>query len=293
MTTADTRHLLDSKQVASFVARGFLRFDEIVPRALCEEATAEIAAGTRPSHYQAKGGEPASRWPGKPLDEVWPDSVGIAAILHSPAIAGIIQSLVGPRAIYDHHYAHAIEPNQRWSQPWHADAIVDPRTAFDIQLFFFFQDTPRAMGGTMILPGSHLRRVNESDIARYQNFVGQIPTVCNAGTLLVCHHGLWHCGQPNITQTRRVMLKLRLNPSVPQRLLWNTARSRRRRNPRHPRQPRAVARQRGPPRGREPHQTVAAPDRRHALRRRLLAHAPGKPGGDLSDQGHARERNQL
>jgi hypothetical protein len=223
MTTTDARHLLDSKQVASFVARGFLRFDEIVPRALCEEALAEIAAGARPSHYQAKGGEPASRWPGKPLDEVWPDSVGLAAILHSPAIAGIIQSLVGPRAIYDHHYAHAIEPNQRWSQPWHADAIVDPRTAFDIQLFFFFQDTPRAMGGTMILPGSHLRRVNESDIARYQNFVGQIPTVCNAGTLLVCHHGMWHCGQPNITQTRRVMLKLRLNPSVPQRVLWNTS----------------------------------------------------------------------
>jgi hypothetical protein len=47
--------------------------------------------------------------------------------------------------------------------------------------------------------------------------------VCNAGTLLVCHHGIWHCGQPNITPTRRVMLKLRLNPSVPQRLLWNTA----------------------------------------------------------------------
>jgi len=219
----DARHLLDSKQVASFVARGFLRFDEIVPRALCEEALAEIAAGARPSHYQAKRGEPASRWPGQPLDEVWPDSVGLAAIVHSPAIAGIIQSLVGPRAIYDHHYAHAIEPNQRWSQPWHADAIVDPRTAFDIQLFFFFQDTPRAMGGTMILPGSHLRRVNESDVARYQNFVGQMPTVCNAGTLLVCHHGIWHCGQPNITPTRRVMLKLRLNPSVPQRLLWNTA----------------------------------------------------------------------
>lgn len=220
---SDARHLLDSKQVASFVARGFLRFDEIVPRALCEEALAEIAAGTRPSHYQAKRGEPASRWPGQPLDDVWPDSVGLAAIVRSPAVAGIIHSLVGPRPIYDHHYAHAIEPNQRWSQPWHADAIVDPRTAFDIQLFFFFQDTPRAMGGTMILPGSHLRRVNESDVARYQNFVGQIPTVCNAGTLLVCHHGIWHCGQPNITPTRRVMLKLRLNPSVPQRLLWNTA----------------------------------------------------------------------
>jgi hypothetical protein len=210
------RHLLDSKQMASFVARGFLRFDEIVPRALCDETLAEIAAGSLQ-------GEAAARWPGRPIDEIWPETVGLAAIVRSPAVAGVIQSLVGPRALYDHHYAHTIEPGQRWSQPWHADAIVDPRnTAFDIQLFFFFQDTPRAMGGTMILPGSHLRRVNESDIARYQNFVGQLPTVCSGGTLVVAHHGLWHCGQPNLTQARRVMLKLRLNPGGPQRLLWNT-----------------------------------------------------------------------
>jgi hypothetical protein len=215
--------LLDSKRVATFVARGFLRFDEIVPRALCEEALAEIAAGTRPSSFQAKRGEPAARWPGHPLEEVWPGTAGLAAVVRTPAIAGIIHSLVGPRALYDHHYAHTIEPGQRWSQPWHADAIVDPRTAFDIQLFFFFQDTSRAMGGTMILPGSHLRRVNESDIARYQNFVGQLPTVCKAGTVLVCHHGMWHCGQPNLTSTPRTMLKLRLNPGVPQRLLWDTA----------------------------------------------------------------------
>jgi hypothetical protein len=214
--------LLDSREVASFVARGFLRFDEIVPPPLCAEALAEIAGGTRPSSFQAKRGEPAALWPGRPLDEIWPDSVGLAAVVRSPAIAGIIHSLVGPGALYDHHYTHTIQPGQRWSQPWHADAIVDPRTAFDIQLCFFFEDTPRAMGGTMILPGSHLRRVNESDIARYQNFVGQQPTVCKAGSVLVCHHGLWHCGQPNLSPAPRTMLKLRLNPAGPQRRLWDT-----------------------------------------------------------------------
>jgi len=220
---SDGARLLDSRQMASFVARGFLRFDEIVPAPLCAETLAEIAGGTRPSSFQARRGEPASRWPGRPVDEIWPDSVGLAAILRSPAVAGIVRSLVGPGAIYDHHYAHTIAAGQRWSQPWHADAIVDPRSAaFDIQLFLFFEDTPRAMGGTMILPGSHLRRVNESDVARYHNFVGQIPTVCKAGTLLVCHHGIWHCGQPNTSATPRTMLKLRLNPAVPQRRLWDT-----------------------------------------------------------------------
>ena len=73
------------------------------------------------------------------------------------------------------------------------------------------------------LPGSHLRRINEFAIARYQNFVGQEAMACPAGSLLVCHHGIWHCGQPNRTDRTRTMFKLRLNPHAPQRLLWDTA----------------------------------------------------------------------
>jgi ectoine hydroxylase-related dioxygenase (phytanoyl-CoA dioxygenase family) len=141
-----------------------------------------------------------------------------------PRIEGIVDGLLGPGALYDHHYAHVIPPRQRWSQPWHADAVIDPRRfAFDIQLFFFLHDTPREAGGTMILPGSHLRRVNESDISRTQNFRGQVATVCRAGTLLVCHHGIWHCGQPNHTAEPRTMLKVRLGPAAPQLRRWDLA----------------------------------------------------------------------
>jgi hypothetical protein len=78
------------------------------------------------------------------------------------------------------------------------------------------------MGGTMFLPGSHLRRVHETFIGRYQNFVGQVPMACAAGTLVVGHHGIWHCAQPNHTDRMRYMFKLRLNPTVRQMRLWNT-----------------------------------------------------------------------
>ena len=217
--------LLTSAQMATFVARGFLRFDEVIPHPLCAEMLREIETGARPTTFGTSrattAGAPA-RGPGQLLHDVWPDSAGMAAVVRLPVVAGIIKSLVGDRPLYDHHYAHTVEAGQRWSQPWHADAVIDTRTAFDIQLFFFPHDTPRTMGGTMILPGSHLRRVHESDIARYQNFLGQLPMVCKAGSLLVCHHGIWHCGQPNRTQARRHMLKLRLDPSAPQRRLWNT-----------------------------------------------------------------------
>jgi hypothetical protein len=208
--------------VAAFVADGFLRFDSVVPAGLCEAALAEIAAGNPPSPYGAPPGSEPRAWPGRTLDGLCAASPAIGAILHLPAVSTVIASLVGPDPIYDHHYAHVIAPRQRWSQPWHADAIIDPRRhSFDVQLMFFFHDTPREMGGTMILPGSHLRRVNEAAVARYQNFVGQLAIACPAGSLVVVHHGIWHCGQPNQTDRPRTMFKLRLGPRVAQQQLWD------------------------------------------------------------------------
>jgi len=217
-------HRLTSVQVAGFVADGVLRLDGIVPRAVSDAALAALAGGGPPSPFGADPASAANAWPGRPLAGLFRDWPALAAVLELPAVAAVIESLIGPAPIYDHHYTHVIAPRQEWSQPWHADAILDPRhAAFDIQLCFFFHDTPREMGGTMVLPGSHLRRVNEAAIARYQNFVGQQPMACPAGSLLVCHHGIWHCGQPNRTDRSRTMFKLRLNPSVPQRLLWDTS----------------------------------------------------------------------
>ena len=170
----------------------------------------------------------------------------------------VIESLLGPDPIYDHHYTHVIAPRNAGASPGTPTrSSIRAARAFDIQLFFFLHDTPREMGGTMVLPGSHLRRVNEAAIARYQNFVGQQAMACPAGSLLVCHHGIWHCGQPNLTDRSRTMFKLRLNPRVPQRLLWDTSDIRR---PAIGKilQPRSrLVRARGASGDREPHPPVA------------------------------------
>ena len=50
---------------------------------------------------------------------------------------------------------------------------------FDPQFFYFAHDTPKEMGGTMILPGSHFRQVNETEISRYQHFQGELQTEWN------------------------------------------------------------------------------------------------------------------
>lgn len=209
----DTTHLLTTKQMAQFAADGFLIFPEFIPAELNAEAMREIDEKLIPTGYLVQG---------QPLSDVWPSSPGFGKLFRLPQVQGLIRSLIGPESLYDHHAFHRVGPNHKEGQIWHADAMIDTREHFDIQLFYYPHDTPREMGGTMFLPGSQFRRVHESHIARYQNFVGQVPMVCKAGTLAVAHHGIWHCAQPNLTDTMRYMFKLRLNPTVRQRLLWNT-----------------------------------------------------------------------
>lgn len=206
-------HLLTSVQMANFVADGFLRFDELVPAHLNAAALAEM---------ERDAIESLKRGPDATLDKAWPRNDGIRAVFSLPEIQGMIHSLVGPNPHYDHHAVHIVAPERGIAQVWHADNILDQRLDFDIQFFYFPHDTPREMGGTMILPGSHYRRISESDIARYHNFLNQYPIVCKAGTVFVVHHGIWHCAQANLTRQTRYMFKLRLNPTVPQQMLWNT-----------------------------------------------------------------------
>ena len=195
---ANNEHLLNSKQMASFVADGYLRFDGLVPEALNHAAMREMEAGVK--------GAAA----GTPLAQLYPAPSAIGEIMRLPQIQGIIHSLVGPGPLFDHHAIHTRQANEAQSQHLHGDAVIDTRTNFDIQLMYYPHDVPLEMGGTVLVPGSHLRRINESDIGRYQNMRGQIPMVCEGGTILALHHGIWHCGRRNQTERVRYMFKIRL-----------------------------------------------------------------------------------
>src|SRR5262245_55840595 len=88
---------------------------------------------------------------------------------------------------------------------------------------YFPHDVTREMGGTRFIPGTHLRKVSEAAIARYQNVLGQQHVVCPAGTLLFLHHGMWHGGGVNRSDRVRYMFKIRINPTVRQARLWDTS----------------------------------------------------------------------
>ena len=161
---------------------------------------------------------------GTPWPRRSPRGPSPAGCIELPPVAGALHSLVGPDPTVDHHAVHIREPHEGQAQPLHGDAIIDVRPdAFDVQLMYYPQEVTLEMGGTLSVPGSHLRRTNESDTGRYQNLRGQTRLVCPAGTVVFLHHGIWHGGRRNDSDIRRYMFKIRFNPTVRQLRLWDTS----------------------------------------------------------------------
>jgi hypothetical protein len=221
MTALD--HRLTTRQMAEFVANGFLRFDAIVPHDINERAIAELAA-LNAGRLLPSDNLDAMRPPhsGTSLDECYPEPSVIGEYLRLPQIRGIIESLLGRSPEFDHDWVHYIPSGGTFNQPLHVDANVDSLDqTFDIQMFWFCDDVAPGEGGTRFVPGSHLTRVRSSGLHRYQHIVGEQQVACTAGSVFVFHHGLWHAGQPN-PGPDRWMHKVRLNPTEPQVRLWNT-----------------------------------------------------------------------
>jgi hypothetical protein len=106
----------------------------------------------------------------------------------------------------------------------HQDSVIDFRdNYFDIQLSLFPVDTPDEMGGTFLVPGTHFRNVRTGEIDIYQQMRGKIWTTCPAGTIYVWNTRVWHGARSNHTDQDRYMYKLRLNPTKPQVLNFDTA----------------------------------------------------------------------
>ncbi len=231
------RVLLNSQQMATFVARGFLRFDAAVPKAINEQFIDEVGrpptpgAGMRKAYARLLAGTGVPTVAaGTPLAQCYPADSAVTQLLALPVVRGAIESLVGVNPRFDHHFLHVTFPPEFFaergipnvSQHTHQDSTIDTRRAFDVQMMYYPHAVTAEMGGTRFIPGTHLRIVSEAAVARYQNVRGQQHVVCPAGTLLFLHHGIWHGGGVNRSDRLRYMFKIRMNPTVRQLRLWDT-----------------------------------------------------------------------
>jgi len=235
-----TLPLLNSLDMARFVARGFLRFDGVAPAEINDQFLAEAGEADYPQPGQKMKrtyGELLARAqipevaPGMPLAAAYPQGSAVERLLALPLVRGAIQSLVGADPVFDHHFLHVTFPpayyeaggGEHVSQHTHQDSTIDPTQGFDLQIMYYPHKVTREMGGTRFIPGTHLRRVSEVALGRYQNIAGQQHMVCEAGTLLFLHNGIWHGGGVNHSDRTRTMFKIRMNPSQPQVRRWDMA----------------------------------------------------------------------
>ena len=235
--TDQTPPLLTDEQMASFAARGFLRLDGVVPDDINAQFIAE--AGDPPEIQDglklrtaygamlARNAIPEVA-PGTPLQHAYAQGTAPRRLLDLPVVRGAIQSLLGDDPVFDHHFLHVTFPSryheagggENVSQHTHQDSTIDPRLAFDVQIMYYPHAVTREMGGTRFVPGTHLRKVSEVALGRYQNIRGQQHMVCEAGTLLFMHHGIWHGGGVNLSDRTRAMFKIRMHASGSQQRRW-------------------------------------------------------------------------
>ena len=113
VTSLARSHLLSSVQMARSSPPASCASIGVVPVELDERVLAELDAGLAPFLY------------GTPLDQVHPPGSALADVLRVPAVAGAIQSLVGPHPTADHQFLHVRGPREGEAQPLHADAVID------------------------------------------------------------------------------------------------------------------------------------------------------------------------
>lgn len=199
------KELLGPLDMASFVCDGLLVLDERVPEEHNERVLEALAA------YEGN------------RSACWGDVEALRDVFTLGWLRGAIRSFVGTGAVYDHSFVHVVPARYPHAQNWHADSVIDTRAlAFDLQVFYYPQATSAEMGATLVLPGSHLRRAKNGALGCYRNIVGQRQLACEAGTVVLMHHGIWHCAQPNQTDVTRYMFKMRLRPGCEQRNLFDT-----------------------------------------------------------------------
>lgn len=209
---------LTTDEVAQFVARGFLELPGVIDDELNAPAIEEMG---RILTTWGSAARPFAAASGQAWSAIYPEPSALGAVLRHRAVTRVVEGLVGGDCVFDHDFVHLKPARDRSFQPLHADAVIDPNQAFDIQLFYFPHEVQPGAGGTGFVPGTHLRRVHETQVGRYRHVRGERQWAGPAGSVLVFHHGLWHRAMANPGHADRWMYKLRLNPTSPQVRRWD------------------------------------------------------------------------
>ncbi len=205
--TFDCRPTMTDAEVLAFCRDGCLLLPGVVPdrinRRACDWLDGAIPA--EPSFVpdgmtQAEMDRiRASHEPSTIFLEDW----FIEHVLLNPQVAGVMRSLLGPAVglpiLASLHRVECPAEAGSWHQD--ADCVFGPELHF-VEVFYFPQDTPAALGPTEIVPGSHLARFDRS-----REPEGGVAGGGPAGTIGIHHQSILHRRGPSAASGSRRMLK--------------------------------------------------------------------------------------
>jgi hypothetical protein len=203
--THDCAPTLTDRQVLAFCQEGFLVLEGVVPDAINRRTTAYLETNT---HYE----------PTEILTEEW----FVEGVILNPQAAGAIRALLGA----DFHLP-ILMSNHRVTAPapavggWHVDGNSQWGPALNyLQVFYYPQETPLALGPTEFLPGSHLVFNQQRAMAHLGKIRGAHRAPAPAGTILLTTYQIWHRRSDAPGEGLRNLLKYFYWRTTPPRRDW-------------------------------------------------------------------------
>ncbi len=200
--------LLTDSQVQAYLTNGYITVQTAHPPAVHQNIHRQI--------------ETLFAIEGNPGNDILPKIPDLHQILRDPAVAGALQSLLGPSyLIHPHRHCHH-NPSGSRGQGMHQDSYENDqsvrhhRTRWTMA-FYYPQDVSLDMGPTAILPATQYYNSSKQAYEREEQ-----PLCGRAGTVTIVHYDLWHRAMPNASDRDRFMVKfLFTRMGEPQTSSWD------------------------------------------------------------------------
>ena len=89
-----------------------------------------------------------------------------------------------------------------------------------LQVFYLPQDTPKELGPTEFLPGSHLLFSLQPWMRHYGNIRGSVSTEATAGSIFLTAYSIWHRRTSSTADEIRNLIKYWYKRTVPPERDW-------------------------------------------------------------------------
>ena len=199
-------HLLSDEQMQQFLRDGFVTVRLDVP-------------DTFHQYIRSQMDDLLAHEP-NPGNNLLPRIPELAQVYENEAVAGALESILGPDyQMEDHRYPHVNKPQSK-PQKIHKDGARrgDHRVRRALG-FYYPQDTPESHGPTGVLPGSQY--FND-----FPDQTAMLPLVADAGVVVIAHYEIWHLATANSEDRARYMMKFQFTRTdEPEAPSWNLAES--------------------------------------------------------------------